>query len=133
MRSYHLQLTTKLFEGMEVGMVDNDDLHISYIQFANGTIFFGKAVEVNIWAAKCILWIFEVAFGLEINYIKSGIYGIYTEKDLLKKMTYLLNCNVGKMPLKYVVVLVLKTITMGTVGERLQVEIIEMEWSLVIV
>ncbi|GKV35115.1 hypothetical protein SLEP1_g43429 [Rubroshorea leprosula] len=99
-------VNNNLFEEMEVGTVDNDDSHFSHIQFADDTILFGKALEDNIWVAKCILQIFEVASGLKINYSKSRIYGIHTEKDWLKKMACLLNCNVGEMLFKYLRVLV---------------------------
>ncbi|GKV36107.1 hypothetical protein SLEP1_g44275 [Rubroshorea leprosula] len=87
-----------LYKGVRIG---NEDVMLSYLQFADDTIFFGEASKENIQVIKCILRTFELASGLKINYGKSQLMGIEVEEDWKKKMAYTLHCKEGELPVKY--------------------------------
>ena len=61
----------KLFEGFPVG---RNEAEISILQYADDTIFFGKASRENVKSIKVILRSFELVSGLKINFSKS-IFG----------------------------------------------------------
>ncbi|GKV19934.1 hypothetical protein SLEP1_g30130 [Rubroshorea leprosula] len=69
-----------LFEGINIG---NRGMIISHLQFADDSILFGKAMEGNIWAAKSIMRIFELASGLKINIQKSQLLGMNVSEESL--------------------------------------------------
>ncbi|GKV17381.1 hypothetical protein SLEP1_g27896 [Rubroshorea leprosula] len=79
-----------LFEGITVGQ---SGLKVTHLQFADDTIVFGKASEENIWAAKCIMRIFEIVSRLKINFGKSLLMGINVSNDWMKKMSIIMNCK----------------------------------------
>ncbi|GKV51347.1 hypothetical protein SLEP1_g58014 [Rubroshorea leprosula] len=74
---------------------------VSHLQYADDSILFSKATESNIWAAKSIMRIFELALGLKINFQKSQLLGMNVSKEWLSKMSYILNCKIGIFPCKY--------------------------------
>ncbi|GKV01050.1 hypothetical protein SLEP1_g13646 [Rubroshorea leprosula] len=85
-------------KGVEVG---NRSFSISHLQYADDTILFGRASEENVWAMKGILRAFELVSGLEINFNKSQLVGIGVEDDWLNKMSWVLCCKKGTLPIKY--------------------------------
>ncbi|GKU90798.1 hypothetical protein SLEP1_g4749 [Rubroshorea leprosula] len=85
-------------EGVEVG---NKSFSISHLQYADDTILFGKATEENVWAMKGILRAFELFSGLKINFNKSQLVGLGMEDDWLNKMSWVMCCKKGALPIKY--------------------------------
>ncbi|GKV04587.1 hypothetical protein SLEP1_g16731 [Rubroshorea leprosula] len=45
--------------------VEDGELRISHLQFADDTLFMGEATENNIWTVKCIMRAFEMVSGLK--------------------------------------------------------------------
>ncbi|GKV28130.1 hypothetical protein SLEP1_g37215 [Rubroshorea leprosula] len=88
----------KVYKGVRIG---NGDVMVSYLQFADDTIFFGEASEENIQVIKCILRTFELVSGLKINFEKSQLMGVGVKEDWKKKMAYTLHCKEGELPFKY--------------------------------
>ncbi|GKV35665.1 hypothetical protein SLEP1_g43906 [Rubroshorea leprosula] len=99
----HSAIRKNLFQGVAVGY---NGVSFSHIQFADDTILFGKATESNVWAAKCILRSFELVSGLKINFSKSQLMSINMEEEWTIRMSYLLNCQIGVIPFKYLGMLV---------------------------
>ncbi|GKV16979.1 hypothetical protein SLEP1_g27539 [Rubroshorea leprosula] len=85
-------------EGVEVG---NKNFRISHLQYADDTILFGKATEENVWAMKGILRAFELVSGLKINFNKSQLVELGVEDDWLNKMSWVMCCKKGALPIKY--------------------------------
>ena len=71
-----------LYRGFSVG---SNRVEVSILQYANDTIFFGKASQGNVRAIKAILWIFELASSLKINFAKSGFGAFGMEGNWLWK------------------------------------------------
>ncbi|GKU98552.1 hypothetical protein SLEP1_g11544 [Rubroshorea leprosula] len=85
-------------EGVEVG---NKSFRISHLQYADDTILFGKATKENVWELKGILRAYELVSGLKINFNKSQLVGIGVEDAWLNKMSWVLSCKIGVLPIKY--------------------------------
>ncbi|GKV32111.1 hypothetical protein SLEP1_g40740 [Rubroshorea leprosula] len=91
-------VSREMLKGIEVG---TQGFKVTHLQFVDDTLICGKATEDNLWAVKCILRTFEIVSGLKINYRKSQLMGIHADTNWLKKMGFLLNCQLGSMPFKY--------------------------------
>lgn len=61
----------------------------------------GEATWDNIWAIKCVLQLFEAAFGLKVNFNKSQLLGFNLEGDWLDRAARVLHCSIGSVPFKY--------------------------------
>ena len=68
-------IAENLYKGYSVG---SKNVNISILQYADDTIFFGKASMENVRALKATLRAFELISGLKINYAKScfGAFGV---------------------------------------------------------
>ncbi|GKV01491.1 hypothetical protein SLEP1_g14041 [Rubroshorea leprosula] len=87
-----------LYKGERVG---SEGVMVSHLQFADGIIFFGEALDDNIWAIKAIMRTFELASRLKINYGKSQLMGVGVEERWRAEMAYRLYCKEGELPFKY--------------------------------
>lgn len=87
-----------VLEGYEI---DRDNVSITHLQFADDSIFITKPTASNVWAIKSILRLFEVAFGLKINFSKSKIMAVSSREGFLQSTTHFLGCKVGVIPFKY--------------------------------
>ncbi|GKV38639.1 hypothetical protein SLEP1_g46528 [Rubroshorea leprosula] len=86
------------YKGVVIG---SGDVMVTHLQFADDTIFFGDATEDNIWVIKCIMWTFELALGLKINFRKSQLIGVGVDQNWCAKMAFQLCCKEGKLPFRY--------------------------------
>ncbi|GKV41635.1 hypothetical protein SLEP1_g49141 [Rubroshorea leprosula] len=94
----HATISHGLFEGIEIGYCG---MKVSHLQFVDDTILFGKASEKNIWAAKCIIRVFEIVSRLKINFEKSSLMGINVSDEWRTKMATILHCKQGVLPCRY--------------------------------
>lgn len=69
------------------------------LQFADETLFLGKATVHNILTIKSVLRCFELVSGLKINFHKSKLAGIGVEERETWRLASLLNCKVMKVPI----------------------------------
>ncbi|XP_071714358.1 uncharacterized mitochondrial protein AtMg01250-like [Rutidosis leptorrhynchoides] len=88
----------KLFVGVEVG---RDKILISYLQYADDTIFFGKWNMINIVNLMKLLKCFELASGLKINYHKSSLFRVGLDHSEVIHSAQLIGCKVGSFPCIY--------------------------------
>ncbi|GKV22579.1 hypothetical protein SLEP1_g32439 [Rubroshorea leprosula] len=91
------------YKGVGIG---SGDAMVTHLQFTDDTIFFGDATEDNIRVIKCIMRTFELASGLKINFGKSQLIGVGVDQNWSAKMAYQLCCKEGKLPFKYLGILI---------------------------
>ncbi|GLT52596.1 hypothetical protein SLA2020_259280 [Shorea laevis] len=87
-----------LLKGVEIG---RRGMVLSLLQFADDTVFMGKADVENLWVVKAILNWFELISGLKINFCKSYLYGFNVLEGWLKGAADIMRCGVGKVPFNY--------------------------------
>ncbi|XP_071694534.1 uncharacterized mitochondrial protein AtMg01250-like [Rutidosis leptorrhynchoides] len=87
-----------LFKGVEIR---NDKVLVSYLQYADDTIFIGEWSRANALSLQNILKCFEFASGLKVNFHKSCIYGIGVSQDEINRMENRFSCQVGTFPFTY--------------------------------
>jgi hypothetical protein len=74
---------------------------ITHIQYADDTILMVEGDEQSIIYMKFILHCFEWLSDLKINYHKSEAYVFEMDEEKKWKISNMLNCRLGEMPLKY--------------------------------
>jgi hypothetical protein len=74
---------------------------ISHLQYADDTLCIGEASVDNIWSLKALLWGFELASGLKVNFWKSCLMGINVSDSFMENACTFLNCMRGAIPFKY--------------------------------
>ena len=87
-----------LYRGFSMG---SNRVEVSILQYANDTIFFGKASQGNVRAIKAILWIFELASSLKINFAKSGFGAFGMTERWKSDAASWLNCSLLSFPFVY--------------------------------
>lgn len=87
-----------LFEAAEVG---RHKVRVSHLQYADDTIFIGKANTQNVWAIRCILKNFELLSGLKVNYNKCSLMGVNVENSKLHELARSLGCGVENLSFLY--------------------------------
>ncbi|XP_071712584.1 uncharacterized protein [Rutidosis leptorrhynchoides] len=88
----------KLFTGVDIGC---DKIHLSHLQYADDTIFFGKWDVNNLRSLMNLLKCFELTSGLKVNYHKSNLFGVGVEPHEVEDMARLFGCNIGTFPFTY--------------------------------
>ncbi|XP_057453105.1 uncharacterized protein LOC130744965 [Lotus japonicus] len=53
-----------------------EKIEVSLLQFADDTVFFGRATMQNVFTVKCILRCFEMVSELKVNFFKSKVAGM---------------------------------------------------------
>ncbi|GLT58126.1 hypothetical protein SLA2020_310470 [Shorea laevis] len=74
---------------------------LSFLQFADDTIFMRKADVENLRTVKAILQWFELISRLKINFYKSHWYEFNVTEGWLKGAVDILHCGLGNMPFIY--------------------------------
>jgi Reverse transcriptase (RNA-dependent DNA polymerase) len=87
------------FEGL--GPVLSHNKKLMHIQYADDTLLFIKANHFMVEKVKWALRAFEAISGLKINFLKSEIIPLNISPDEGLYFANLLNCTLGKLPLKY--------------------------------
>ena len=81
--------------------VGKNNIPVSFLQYADDTIFFGEATIQNIKAIKAILRGFELASGLKINFAKNSLMAFGKSDLRTKEAAEYLNCRILAMPFTY--------------------------------
>ncbi|GMI78245.1 hypothetical protein HRI_001493800 [Hibiscus trionum] len=89
-----------LFNGFSIGKGSNV-YNLSHLQFADDLMVFCGASKREILNVKRVLRVFEFASGLQLNLVKSIIFGINVEESLLEDWVVQAGCAVGKFPSDY--------------------------------
>jgi Reverse transcriptase (RNA-dependent DNA polymerase) len=87
------------FEGL--GPVLSSQCRIMHLQYADDTLLFLKADPHKVERLKWALLIFENISGLKINLSKSELVPLNLDPAQGQYLTSLLNCSLGKLPIKY--------------------------------
>ncbi|GKV48894.1 hypothetical protein SLEP1_g55681 [Rubroshorea leprosula] len=87
-----------LFKGVKIG---EGGMVVSLLQFADDTVFMGKAEVENLRTVKAILHWFELISGLKINFCKSHLYGFNVTEGWVNGAADILHCKIGTMPFIY--------------------------------
>jgi hypothetical protein len=74
---------------------------ISHIQYVDDTILMVEGDDNSIINMKFILYCFEWLSSLRINYHKSEAYMFEMEEKDRFRITNMLNCQIGQLPIKY--------------------------------
>jgi hypothetical protein len=61
----------------------------------------GEATVENLWTLKAVLRGYEMVSGLKVNFWKSCVMGINVPEDFLGMASNFLNCRIGSIPFKY--------------------------------
>jgi retron-type reverse transcriptase len=74
---------------------------IMTLQYADDTLLLSSCEIREIRNLKCVLMLFEQVCGMRINFNKGVIIPLNLDDDLVHEISHVLNCPVGKLPLKY--------------------------------
>ena len=88
----------KLYERIKIG---KDEVDISLLQYADDTIFFGKASLENVKAIKVLLRSFELVSRLRITFAKSKFRAIGMSHHWIQNAANYLSCKVLVIPFLY--------------------------------
>jgi len=80
----------KLFEGYKVG---SNGIEVSYLQYADDTLFIGGLRLENILTIKVVLRCFELASRLKINFSKSQSGAISVSEEVANNYANFLYCK----------------------------------------
>jgi len=87
-----------LLRGVKVG---RNEIECSMLQFANDTLFMCEDSFSNVFTIQAILRMFELAYGLKVNFHKSKLAGIKVGRSSLETYAGSLNCGLVQVPFKY--------------------------------
>jgi hypothetical protein len=89
-----------LFSGFTVGARWNEQVLISHLLFADGTLVFSGASLDQVQAIDDLLICFELVSGLKVNLAKSTLVPV-GEVSNVEALAEVLGCEVGSLPIKY--------------------------------
>ncbi|KAF1894988.1 hypothetical protein Lal_00022484, partial [Lupinus albus] len=78
-----------------------DHIPISPLQFAGDAIIIGDCSARSIWALKGVLKLFELSYGLKINYSKSSLFGVNIKDAQLNSIVVSLYCKLSAKSFTY--------------------------------
>lgn len=87
-----------LFSPLAMG---RDNIEVSDFQFADDTIFVGKASWENIRFIKQFLINLELISGMKVNLDKCNIFGLNTDEAQVTEFASWFGCAVGLIPFYY--------------------------------
>ena len=87
-----------LIKGVTIG---SNGVQLTHLQFADDSILFSEAKEMEVCNIKRVLRCFELISGLKINYHKSQVCGINVPEESLSSFALKLHCKSKALPLKY--------------------------------
>nr|GFB02996.1 putative RNA-directed DNA polymerase, eukaryota, reverse transcriptase zinc-binding domain protein [Tanacetum cinerariifolium] len=83
------------FDGVKVGL---DDIEVSYLQYANDTIFVKDWNRRNIISLMKLFKCFQMASGLKVNINKISLFGIGVKMEEVEGWATSLRCRHGFLP-----------------------------------
>ncbi|KAK5834456.1 hypothetical protein PVK06_018334 [Gossypium arboreum] len=91
---------------VELGLIEGfkniiSGLDFSHLQFADDTILFLKADDIEVSNVKYILRCFKLFTGLSINFKKSCLVGFNVNEELLSRLTAICKCKIGSLSFDY--------------------------------
>ena len=74
---------------------------VTHLQYADDTMLLFEPDDHSIATIKLLLIAFEILSSLKINFLKSEVITIGMDDHEGRRVTNLLNCKIGKFPIKY--------------------------------
>lgn len=74
---------------------------MSLLQYADGTIICLQNDLIKARNLEMLLYIYEMMAGLKINFMKSGIFVINGDEDIIMQYASLFDCQIGTFPMLY--------------------------------
>jgi hypothetical protein len=74
---------------------------VAILQYAEDTILCLAHNPENALNLKMMLYMFELLSGLKIKLMKSEIFTINADNEVMKFYSDLFNCQVGQLPMRY--------------------------------
>lgn len=81
--------------------MENGDLKLSHLQYADDTILFCPSNIESLLNIKKILILFHLSSGLKVNFHKSSMIGIHTSEEWIKQAAEAFQCKIGSLPFSY--------------------------------
>ncbi|XP_071693764.1 uncharacterized protein [Rutidosis leptorrhynchoides] len=94
-------LSRDLIKGDLQGCRIGPNLKINHSQFADDTIIFAQPNSIKLLRIKHIMDLFSHLAGLQMNAIKTTLYGIHVSRADLIAFSTIFDCKVGTFPLDY--------------------------------
>jgi len=88
----------ELFSGLKV---DAKNVEVKILQFADDTLIMCESNIQNTRVVKALLRLFEIFFGLKINFFKSKISVFGVDRNVLDMFSEILNCSIVNIPFVY--------------------------------
>ncbi|KAL8478393.1 hypothetical protein ACS0TY_030339 [Phlomoides rotata] len=82
-------------------VVGKNRISVSHLQFADDTIFVGKATMENVVFLNRFLSNLEFVSGLRVNLNKNSLYGVNVGDGKLYDLAGVMGCEVGRIPFVY--------------------------------
>ncbi|KAE9616153.1 putative RNA-directed DNA polymerase [Lupinus albus] len=73
--------------------VGSNNIQVSFLQFADDSIIIGDCSDQNFWTIKSTLKLFELSFGLKINFRKCCLYGMNIDDAHTLRLAGFLQCR----------------------------------------
>jgi len=87
-----------LLKGVKVG---REEVEACVLQFVDDTFLLCEDSYSNAFSIKAFFRCYEIASGLKVNFHKSKLAGINVEKSVIDLYAKSLNCNLIRLPFKY--------------------------------
>ncbi|XP_071725541.1 uncharacterized protein [Rutidosis leptorrhynchoides] len=94
-------LSRDLANGFLEGCKFGNNLSINHSQFADDTIIFAQPNVRELNRIKFIMGLFFQLSGLQMNVIKTTLYGIHVSKEDMINFSAIFECKVGTFPMVY--------------------------------
>ncbi|GKV30574.1 hypothetical protein SLEP1_g39375 [Rubroshorea leprosula] len=105
-KGFHAFLLEAKKQEVFKGVVIDEEISISHLQFADDTALICNASINSNLAIKYTLRWFEIISGLKINFNKSVLFGVNVDDTWINMAASALKCKVGKTPFIYLGLLV---------------------------
>jgi hypothetical protein len=89
-----------LLSGFIVGGRGSEQIHISHMLFADDTLIFSRASQMQVQTISNLLICFEVVSGLKVNLAKSLLVPV-GEVSNIGVLAEFMGCEVGSLPITY--------------------------------
>jgi hypothetical protein len=87
-----------LFVGLAADLIPNG---IAILQYVDDTVLCIEHDPDKAINLKLLLYVFELMSGLKINFMKSEVFVVNGDNDVTALYASMFNCQVGKLPMKY--------------------------------
>lgn len=85
-------------KGMSIG---NKGFHLTHLQFAHDALLFCKPNLQELLNMRRVIKSFQLMFGLKINFMKSCLFGVAVQKEIMESWGSRIHYKVGHLLTSY--------------------------------